>query len=176
MNALAALATVAAPALPPGVAVEPALYLAVQAFEYRYARVLDALDLDGWVDLFTDACSYRVLPRENAERALPLGLINCDSKGMLKDRVKSLREANIYNIHWPRRIVGNVEILAADGDTVEAVANYVCLQTDQEGQTRLYSTGQYQDLLERTPSGLRLRRKTVLLDTFNVPNLLAIPL
>ncbi|MGO8919272.1 MAG: aromatic-ring-hydroxylating dioxygenase subunit beta [Stellaceae bacterium] len=152
------------------------LHHAVEQLEYRYARVLDAIELEAWVDLFAEECRYKILPRENYERGLPLGLINCDSKGMLRDRVRSLREANIYNIHHPRRMVGNVEILAARDGVLQVVANYTAYQTDAEGVTRLFSVGQYRDVIVVEAAALKFREKLVLLDTFSVPNLLAIPL
>jgi anthranilate 1,2-dioxygenase small subunit len=152
------------------------LHHAVEQLEYRYARVLDAIELEAWVDLFADDCRYKILPRENHQRGLPLGLINCDSKGMLRDRVRSLREANIYNIHQPRRMIGNVEILSARDGVLEVVANYTAYQTDAEGVTRLFSVGQYRDTIVTEAGALKFREKLVLLDTFSVPNLLAIPL
>jgi anthranilate 1,2-dioxygenase small subunit len=152
------------------------LHHAVEQLEYRYARVLDAIELEAWVDLFAEECRYKILPRENHQRGLPLGLINCDSKGMLRDRVRSLREANIYNIHQPRRMIGNVEILDARDGVLEVVANYTAYQTDAEGVTRLFSVGQYRDTIVTEAGTLKFREKLVLLDTFSVPNLLAIPL
>ncbi len=152
------------------------LHHAVEQLEYRYARVLDAIELEAWVDLFAEECRYKILPRENHQRGLPLGLISCDSKGMLRDRVRSLREANIYNIHQPRRMIGNVEILDARDGVLEVVANYAAYQTDAEGVTRLFSVGQYRDTIVTEAGALKFREKLVLLDTFSVPNLLAIPL
>jgi anthranilate 1,2-dioxygenase small subunit len=159
-----------------GIADDVQLHHAVQQLEYRYARVLDSVELEAWIDLFAEECRYKILPRENYQRGLPLGLINCDSKGMLRDRVRSLREANIYNIHQPRRLVGNVEILGSRDGCYEVVANYTAYQTDAEGVTRLFSVGQYRDAVVVEAGELKFREKLVLLDTFSVPNLLAIPL
>jgi anthranilate 1,2-dioxygenase small subunit len=153
-----------------------ALHHAVEQLEYRYARVLDSVELEAWVELFAEECRYKILPRENYQLGLPLGLISCDSKGMLRDRVRSLREANIYNLHQPRRMIGNVEILGAREGGYEVVANYAAYQTDAEGVSRLFSVGQYRDLIVIEAGAPRFREKLVLLDTFSVPNLLAIPL
>ncbi len=136
----------------------------------------NSIQLEAWIDLFAEECRYKILPRENYQRGLPLGLISCDSKGMLRDRVKSLREANIYNIHQPRRMIGNVEILGEQDGCYEVVANYAAYQTDAEGVTRLFSVGQYRDAVVVEAGQFKFREKLVLLDTFSVPNLLAIPL
>ena len=66
---------------------------------------------------------------------------------MMVDRVKSLREANVYNLHYSRHVVSNIEILSARDDTFEVAACYTVYQTDLEGQTRLFSVGQYRDVI-----------------------------
>jgi len=64
---------------------------------------------------------------------------------------------------------------AADGiEVVDAV--YTVYQSDYEGQTRLFSVGQYRDLVARDAGLLKFREKIAIVDTFNIPNLLAIPL
>jgi len=49
-------------------------------------------------------------------------------------------------------------------------------QSDQEGSSRLFATGLYRDRIVSEDGGLKFRDKTVLLDTFAVPSLLATPL
>ena len=95
---------------------------------------------------------------------------------MLEDRIRALREANKYNIHTDRHLIGLPRIVAAEraGSMVEAP--FAVYQTDQEGETRLFATGLYRDRLERDGSRAAHRDKLVLLDTFAVPSLLATPL
>ncbi len=138
----------------------------------EYGALLDAAKYDEWLGLFAAECRYQVMPRENWERGLPAALIFCDSRAMLEDRIMALREANKYNIHTDRHLIGLPRIL--DGLTVEAP--FAVCQTDQEGETRLFATGLYRDRLEPTGAGLKIRDKLVLLDTFAVPTLLAAPL
>ena len=54
-----------------------------------YADCLDSDRLEDWLELFTEDCSYRVLPRENADLGLPAPLMLCTNKNMLRDRVES---------------------------------------------------------------------------------------
>src|ERR1700742_2657523 len=49
-------------------------------------------------------------------------------------------------------------------------------ETDLEGQTRLFSVGQYLDAITFAGGEPRFREKIAVCDTFNIPNLLAIPL
>ena len=151
-------------------------YDAVQALEYRYARLLDDDRLEEWPDLFVERGVYKVIPRENLARQPPLPIFFCDGRAMMVDRVRSLREANIYNLHYARHVVTNIEILSAREGGVEVAACYTVYQTDLEGQTRLFSVGQYRDVVDITGDIPRFREKIAVVDTFNIPNLLAIPL
>lgn len=140
----------------------------------EYGALLDMAQYDEWLGLFAGECRYNVVPRENFERGLPAGLIFCDSRAMLEDRIMALREANKYNIHNDRHVIGLPRLLDADGFAIEAP--FAIYQTDQEGATHLFATGLYRDRLERAGGGLKIRDKLVLLDTFAVPTLLATPL
>jgi anthranilate 1,2-dioxygenase small subunit len=149
--------------------------LAVYDLYAEYGALLDAGEYEKWLGLFDAECSYHVAPRENYERGLPAGLIFCDSRGMLEDRIRSLREANKYNIHTDRHLIGLPRVLDAI-NFIAVEAPFAVFQTDQEGETRLFATGIYRDGLALTAEGLRIRGKLVLLDTFAVPSLLATPL
>lgn len=151
-------------------------YDAIRALEYRYARLLDDDKLEEWPNMFVERGVYKVIPRENLRREPALAIFFCDSQAMMVDRVKSLREANVYNVHFSRHVVSNIEILAARDDTFEVAACYTVYQTDLEGQTRLFSVGQYRDVIASGAGELRFREKVAVCDTFNIPNLLAIPL
>ncbi len=138
--------------------------------------MIDAAKYDGWLDLFTEECGYQIVPRESFDRGLPAALIFCDSRGVLQDRIGALRQANKYNIHTDRHIVGLPRILAAPGDGLLVEAPFAVYQTDQEGETRLFATGLYRDRLESGGSTLKILDKLILLDSFAVPSLLATPL
>jgi anthranilate 1,2-dioxygenase small subunit len=139
----------------------------------EYGALIDLAKFDEWLDLFAKECRYQIVPRENFDRGLPAALVFCDSRAMLEDRIRALREANKYNIHTDRHVIGLPRIFE-DGLRVEAP--FAVFQTDQEGETRLFATGLYRDRLEILGRGLKIRDKLILLDTFAVPTLLATPL
>lgn len=139
----------------------------------EYGALLDMARFEEWLSLFAGACRYQIMSRENFDRGLPAALIFCDSRAMLEDRIRALREANKYNIHTDRHVIG-LPRLVEGGLTVEAP--FAVYQTDQEGETRLFATGLYRDRLDIVESRLKIREKLVLLDTFAVPSLLATPL
>ncbi len=140
----------------------------------RYGALLDAAQYDEWLALFAAACSYHIVPRENWERGLPAALVFCDSRAMLEDRIRALREANRFNIHSDRHLIGLPRLMTEAGVTVEAP--FALYQTDQEGETRLFATGLYRDRLVGEGGSLKFRDKLILLDSFAVPSLLATPL
>jgi anthranilate 1,2-dioxygenase small subunit len=139
----------------------------------EYGALIDTAKLDEWLDLFAEECRYQIVPRENFDRGLPAALVFCDSRAMLEDRIRALREANKYNIHTDRHVIGLPRIL---GDGLIVEAPFAVYQTDQEGESRLFATGLYRDRLESFGPYLKIRDKLVLLDTFAVPSLLATPL
>lgn len=153
-----------------------ALLLQVQSLYASYARAIDDARFDDWLALFDDTCAYHVLPRENVQRGLSLPIVRCRTRAMLADRIVSLQQANIYNIHVDRHLVANVVVVGADADGVLAEADFVIHQTDTEGETRLFSAGRYRTRLVRRDGVLRIAEQTATVDTAAVPTLLATPI
>jgi anthranilate 1,2-dioxygenase small subunit len=143
----------------------------------EYVERIDSGRFEEWLELFTEDASYQVLPRENLERNLPASLILCTSRNMLRDRIVSLRNANLYNPHYDRHLVSGVTVAPAEADgTWRLRANYAVYQTSHEGQSRLFSVGGYRDRLCRQNGRLLFCEKLVIVDTFAVPSMLATPL
>lgn len=139
----------------------------------EYGALIDEAKYDEWLGLFAEECRYQIIPRENLDRGLPVGLVFCDSRAVLADRIRALREANKFNIHTDRHVIGLPRIFD-DGFAVEAP--FAVYQTDQEGETRLFATGLYRDRVTPVGNHLKIRDKLIVLDTFAVPSLLATPL
>ncbi len=78
--------------------------------------MLDEARYDAWLALFAAECRYNVVSRENYDRGLPAALIFCDSRAMLEDRIMALREANKYNIHTDRHLIGLPRLLPPRGE------------------------------------------------------------
>jgi anthranilate 1,2-dioxygenase small subunit len=141
-----------------------------------YGRLLDEDRLEAWLELFAEDCRYEVISRENREQNLPLSLMLCDSKDMLRDRIYSLREANIYNIHYDCHVIGLISAAEDEAGVIAASAPYALYQSNQEGDSRLFSVGRYYlDLVDRDEA-LRISRQIVVVDTASIPTLLATPI
>lgn len=142
----------------------------------RYIGHLDNNRLEQWPDLFTEDCTYEIVPKENADQGLPVGIIHCTNRRMLRDRVVSLRHANIYDEHTYRHMTSGLTILAERGAEIDTESNYVVVQTRSDGESNVYQAGKYFDTVVRTPDGLRYLRKRVIYDTSRVQTLLATPI
>jgi anthranilate 1,2-dioxygenase small subunit len=151
-------------------------YVCVLDFYARYARAIDEGRFEDWLGLFADDCSYHVIPLENDRQGLHLPIIRCRTRAMLSDRIISLQQANIYNIHTDRHLVSNVQVIAESPDGIQAEADFAIYQTDQEGETRLFGVGRYRTELIGPAHALRIRVQRVTVDTASVPTLMATPL
>jgi len=141
-----------------------------------YGRLLDEDRLEDWLDLFDEACRYEIVSRENRSQTLPLSLMLCDNKDMLRDRVHSLRHANIFNIHFDCHVIGLVRAEVGEDGRVSAGAAYSLFQSNQDGETRLFSVGRYSFGLIRGATGLLIESALVVVDTGTIPTLLATPI
>ena len=142
----------------------------------EYAASIDENRLEDWVELFAEAGSYRVVPRENHDQGLPVPLILCRNKKMIRDRIKALRNANEYNLHHDLHIIGAPRVVVISPTECSVRASYVVYQTTLEGQSRLFSVGRYEDRVQVTDDRLLFLEKLVIVDSFSVPTLLATPL
>ncbi|MEO6917680.1 MAG: anthranilate 1,2-dioxygenase small subunit AndAd [Collimonas sp.] len=152
------------------------LWFELHQLQEAYVHALDNDRLEDWPEFFIDDCLYEIIPRENADAGLPIGIIYCDSKRMLRDRVLSLRHANIYEAHSYRHMTSGLMIKRIDADTVETESSYVVIQTLQDGESHVYQAGRYLDRVVRTGAGWRYAKRRVVYDTLRVQTLLATPI
>lgn len=152
------------------------LWFELNQLQQEYIAALDNDRLEQWPTFFTEDCLYEIVPRENEDAGLPVGIIYCDSQRMLRDRVVSLRHANIFGEHSYRHMTSGLLIRPVDDNTVETESSYVVVQTLQNGESFVYQAGRYLDRVVRTADGWRYARKRVIYDTSRVQTLLATPI
>lgn len=141
-----------------------------------YALCLDERRFDDWPGFFTEECHYEVQSRENVELGLPGSLVYCDSRGMVLDRVTVLKDTLTYPYLHIRHLISNIRVHGGANEGHLASASYLVLHSTEEGETRIYSTGKYEDEIVVTPDGPKFRKKVVVADTFAIDNLLAVPI
>jgi salicylate 5-hydroxylase small subunit len=151
------------------------LRFAVEALYADYAAALDDDELERWPDFFVEDCLYKLIPRENWERNLPVALMLCESRAMLKDRITAVRSTALYAPRRLRHFITQFRITEEEHDLLRVGANYLVLQTLVDDLTRIQNAGQYIDLVARTAEGWRFKEKICVFDSVLVPNSLIYP-
>jgi salicylate 5-hydroxylase small subunit len=141
-----------------------------------YARALDAREYARWPEFFTDECVYRLQPRENFDRGLPLATMAFESKGMLKDRVYSITETLAHDPYYQRHVVGAPIIHRHDHDTVESEANYAVFRTRQNELSEVFNVGRYIDVVRKTREGLKFASRICVFDSEMIPTSIIYPI
>jgi 3-phenylpropionate/cinnamic acid dioxygenase small subunit len=125
----------------------PELQFAILDLNARYARALDESRLEEWPAFFTASARYMVTTAENFEQHLPLGMIYATSRAMLQDRVRSLREANIYEAQRYRHVVGLPLLEPTQDGATRACTSFIVVRVMHGGETVVFATGCYRDLI-----------------------------
>ena len=152
------------------------LHRRIEAFMIRYVHCIDDDRLEVWPDFFTENGRYKIISRENHDRGLPLGVMACDSRGMLKDRIASLRRANVYEPHTYRHQITALEVERLDGGRFECRSNYLVVRTMADGAMTVFSTGRYLDRLVAEGDDFRFEERLVVFESRQIETLLVIPL
>ena len=149
--------------------------LEVQEILDAYISAIDEDRLEDWPAFFTEECLYEIIPKENEDARLPVGVMRCENRRMIRDRVISLRNANIFSPATYRHFLSGLTIKKAETDSVEFSCNYVVIRSNQAGQSFVYQTGRYHDRIVREEQAWRFAQKRAVFDTSRVQTLLAIP-
>ncbi|MCC2099011.1 MAG: aromatic-ring-hydroxylating dioxygenase subunit beta [Hyphomicrobiales bacterium] len=148
----------------------------IQNLLAQYAHTIDDDRLEEWSGFFLPEGIYKITSRENFDRGLPLSMVYCTGTGMLDDRISALRTANIYEPHVYCHMIGAVELLERSGGEYRTRANFTVLRTMAEGDMTIFACGRYLDTIAETADGLKLRERTVVLDSRRIDTLLVIPI
>ncbi len=153
-----------------------ALRFEIEDLYAAYAECLDDGELERWPDFFTDECLYKIIPRENYERGLPLAVMLCESKGMLQDRVEALRRTSVYAPRALRHLLSGIRIKGHEDGLIRVQASYAVLQTLTDEETRVFNAGKYLDRLVRDGGELKFKEKLCVFDSVVVPGSLIYPI
>jgi anthranilate 1,2-dioxygenase small subunit len=154
---------------------EMILWYELHRLQERYVSVIDADRLEEWPNFFAEDCVYEIIPKENSDLGLPMGIMHCFGRAMLRDRITSLREANVFEPHTYRHITSGLELTPVNADTVDIQSNYVVVQTLTDGESRIYQAGRYFDRVVHSAEGWLYQRKRAVYDTSRVQTLLVTP-
>ena len=139
------------------------------------AMFIDRDELEAWLDCFEEQSRYVVMPRNNRELGYPVGLMHCDTKDRIRDRIVCLRHANKFNPHFDRHIVGASRINSVAEDIAAVETNFMIVQTNKSGESKLFCAGCYEDRIRVRSDCAKFVERIALLDTFSIPSMLATP-
>ncbi|MDO8301107.1 nuclear transport factor 2 family protein [Lacisediminimonas sp.] len=148
----------------------------VERLQTDYVNTIDDERYRELPDFFTERGSYRIVSKENHQRGRPFGLVFCDSRAMLRDRIVSMYKANIFEPHTYRHVTGRSTIVRAADGLIEARTSYIVARIMHDGGQELFSTGIYLDRICEEDGKLLFSEKVVVTDASRVDALLVIPL
>ena len=150
------------------------LQFQIERLHAQYAHALDADKLEEWPGFFTENGRYRIATAENEERGLPLPVLYAEGRGMMRDRIQSLRHANIYEPQRYRHIVSSVLVEKIEPKLARSSANFMVIRIMQDGATMVFASGRYLDRIALPE--LKYDERVVICDSRRFDTLLAIPL
>jgi anthranilate 1,2-dioxygenase small subunit len=153
-----------------------AVRLGVQELIGEYAERIDEDRLEEWPDLFADPCRYLVISRSNHEAGMRQGIMYAATRGMLLDRVFSIRRANLFEPHRYRHVIGPIRLKEVTGQVATVHSHFIVARIMHDGVTTLFATGRYLDRIDISSQPYRFSERLVVLDSDKIDTLLAIPL
>lgn len=138
----------------------------VEDLFYREAALLDEWRLEEWLELLTDDAIYQIPPTDVPEGdARNTLFIVADDAVRIRSRVKQLlgKSAWAENPHSrTRRMIANVRVLGAEGDTILVTANFAVHRMRYESVDTYI--GHYDYKLVRQGKTLKVRERRAILD------------
>ena len=152
------------------------LRLELQQLYAEYAACLDDGRVREWPEFFTEDCHYRLVPRENHDRGLPLATLDLWGLGMLEDRVYGVTSTLFHAPYYQRHVIGPARVMELDGQTICAEANYVVIRTRRDQPSEVFNAGRYLDRVVKLGSGLKFAAKVCVFDSELVGNSIIYPI
>lgn len=144
--------------------------------QVRYVHTIDDGNCVEWPEFLVDDCFYMVTSADNYTQNLEVGIIWLDSKAMLHDRILSLFEANVYERHAYRHLIGQPFVTSVEGDEVECQSSFMVARITRERPTMLIATGHYIDRWRLSGDTPLIVKRIVVLDSGRIDTLLGFPL
>jgi len=152
-------------------------YRLVEQLIFEWARRIDENRVEEIADLLIPNGRYTVQSRFNLDRNLPHCSIDCHSPAQLRDRILSMRIANIYEPHHYRHMISGVQILKKENNLLEVVSNFSIIRTmELDGQIQIIFTGQARDEISIDQQTILFKRRHLVFDSRAIETLLVIPI
>ena len=141
-----------------------------------YCHALDDGEVDRWSGFFQEDATYQITTRENLANRYPLGIVLCEGRGMMDDRIKALKTANIFESHTHCHITGPLDIVEQMEDRWSVRSNFAVYRTMYTGEVALFATGKYLDVVDTSEAQASFAERVVVVDSRRIDTLLVYPL
>ena len=141
-----------------------------------YCHALDDGEVDRWSSFFQDDATYQITTRENLANGYPLGIVLCEGRGMMDDRIKALKTANIFESHTYCHITGPLDVTEQMEDRWSVRSNFAVYRTMYTGEVTLFATGKYLDVVDTSGAQASFAERVVVVDSRRIDTLLVYPL
>lgn len=155
--------------------ITPELRSEIADLANAYALAIDDGELDRWPRFFASDCLYKIIAKENFDSGLPLGLLMCDSQGMLQDRMEAFSKLNVFGPRSWRHMLGAVYTTGSEKE-ISARTNFVIFETLAGKDTHILCAGEYRDIIIREHGALKFRERLCVYDTTMIPNSIVRPI
>ena len=155
--------------------VSPPDRLVLEDFLIAYAHCIDDDELERWPEFFAEDGTYQIISREGHDQGHRIGVMLCRGRGMMRDRVRAMRQANISEPQRYTHILSRPAFAVAE-DAIRVRTNFHVIRTMEDGQSDTFATGTYLDEIDMTTEGPQLRVRKVVLDSRRIDTLLVVPL
>ncbi|MEU6651114.1 aromatic-ring-hydroxylating dioxygenase subunit beta [Streptomyces sp. NPDC046900] len=142
----------------------------------HYVRAIDDGPIEDWPEFFADDAFYKVTTADNHRRGLPAGIIWANNKAMLKDRVSALKEANIYEPHAYRHMLGQPAVLEESEAGATSETSFLVIRITGNGPTDVFASGRYLDEYVFEDGRALIKKRIVVCDSSRTDTLLVLPL
>jgi 3-phenylpropionate/cinnamic acid dioxygenase small subunit len=148
---------------------------------YLLAEWAHAIDQDRVEDiaaLMRPDGRYTVMSRFNHDRGLPMAIIDAHSAAQLRDRIKSMRLANIYQPQNYRHVIGGMQVMGQESSGLLQVrSTFMVVRTlELLGDSLLFASGESHDLIDIQGPEPRFAQRRMIFDSRAVETLMIIPI
>lgn len=148
----------------------------IDALNRRYGHMIDDGELEEWPRLFTENALYKITTRWNHDNHMPAGLMLCEGRAMMEDRISALRIANIYEPHCYRHLIDPPMITDISDDELAVCTSFVVFRIMENAAAEIFTTGKYLDRILDRNAGLEFQERLVICDSELIDTMIAIPL
>jgi anthranilate 1,2-dioxygenase small subunit len=144
----------------------------------EWAHAIDQNRVEDIAALMRPDGRYTVISRFNQDRGLPLAIIDAHSAAQLRDRIKSMRLANIYQPQHYRHLVSGIQVIGQEtSGLLQVRSSFMVVRTlELTGDSILFASGECHDLIDLQGGEPRFAQRRMVYDSRAVETLMVIPI